>query len=236
MVPRTDSVPREDMYTSPLSPYSAKRVAIRDLTVPPMPILNIPPSPPGPASSESDKKFQHFLELKKQGIHFNDKLANSSALKNPYLLQKLMDHAGLHEQDQYSFTFSENLLNPRGFPPWTYKEELARSQQVVAKKKEEERAKAPHESIEFVSAAGAGSSGKGSTTTVNNGVGVVQGSAAERVMAGMDSGWTRSPQRSAQSVRTDYDHKSGILNNNNNNGPSRGIPRSPKRHKRSRSR
>ena len=233
IVPQTDSVPREDMQTTLLSPYSAKRAAIRDLTVPPMPILNIPPSPPGSPLPENEKKFQHFLELKKQGIHFNEKLANSSALKNPNLLQKLMDHAGLDEQDQYSFTFSENLFSPRKFPPWAYKEELARSQQIVAKKKEEERAKAPHENIEFVSAAGSGPSGKGSTTTVNNGVRGVQGSAAERVMAGMDGASTISPQRSAQSVRSEHNRRSGIPNKN---GPSRGIPSSPKRRKRSRSR
>ena len=224
IVPQTDSVPREDMQTTPLSPYSAKRAAIRDLTVPPMPILNIPPSPPGSPSPENEEKFQHFLELKKQGIHFNEKLANSSALKNPNLLQKLTDHAGLDEQDQYSFTFSEKIFNPREFPPWAYKEELARSQQVVAKKKEEQRAKAPHESIEFVSEAGSGPSGKGSTTA-NNGVRGIQGSAAERVMAGMDWGSTRSPQRSAQSVRSEHDRR-----------VSRGIPSSPRRRKRSRSR
>src|SRR5438132_953822 len=57
------------------SPYSTSRSLIRDLTLPPYPNLDIPQSPPGSPPPELTQKFAQFLELKKQGVHFNDKLA-----------------------------------------------------------------------------------------------------------------------------------------------------------------
>ena len=121
-----------------------------------------------------DAKINHFLNLKKRGIHFNSKLAASSALKNPGLLPKLMDSAGLTDQnDQYKTTLPEDLWSPAGFPPWAYKEELARSQQEVAKKKEAEKRGMGRE---FVSA---------TNDTADSGRPGRNASAAERVMAGL---------------------------------------------------
>ncbi|KAJ6155043.1 hypothetical protein N7470_005609 [Penicillium chermesinum] len=48
-----------------------------------VPNLDIPPSPPGSPDPAANAKFQHFLSLKHQGVHFNAKLATSSSLKNP---------------------------------------------------------------------------------------------------------------------------------------------------------
>lgn len=163
------------------------------MTLPPIPNLDIPPSPPGSPRPEMDNKFAHFLELKKQGIHFNDKLARSSALKNPVLLQKLMDFAGLEEPDQYASTLPKEVWDPAGFPTWAYKEELVKSQQEMQKKMEEEKARMQRDSIEFVSATSSAQSSRGGTPASS---GVARGlrvSAAERVMAGLDRERTRSP-------------------------------------------
>ena len=179
-----------------------------------------------------DKKIRHFLELKKQGVHFNDKLANSSALKNPSLLQKLMDFSGLDEADQYSTTLREDVWNPQGFPTWAYKEELAKSQQEVSKKKEEERARLQRESIDFVPATNSGHASRGGTPAANTGAKGVRGSAAERVMAGLDRGGTSSPQRGTRRTGSDFDRRGGSYSG----AQSVAVSRSPKRPKRSRSR
>ncbi|KAI4157831.1 MAG: hypothetical protein LQ342_007975 [Letrouitia transgressa] len=84
------------------TPYSSKQALIRNLTLPPIPSLDIPPSPPGSPPPNIERKFENFIELKKQNVHFNQKLASSSALKNPMLLKKLMKSAGLEETDQYA--------------------------------------------------------------------------------------------------------------------------------------
>ncbi|KAL9061698.1 MAG: hypothetical protein Q9206_000377 [Seirophora lacunosa] len=122
--------------------------------MPIMPNFDIPPSPPGSPIPGMEQKFEHFLQLKKQGIHFNEKLARSSALKNPALLQKLMASAGLEENDQYLVALPQTLLDPLGFPEWAYKENLAKSQQQFLNREERSKLRRQRESIEFVAPAG----------------------------------------------------------------------------------
>lgn len=157
--------------------------------MPPVPNFDIPPSPPGSPPPATEKKFAHFLQLKKQGVHFNEKLAKSSALKNPSLMQKLMDFADISEADQYTTTLSKDIWDPHGFPQWAYKEELAKSQQKVLKKKEEEKLGGPRE---FVPAAASGDSSRNGTPSTAPRTAPM--SAAERVMAGLDRGRSNSPQ------------------------------------------
>ena len=174
----------QEALSEALSPYSASRATIRNLTMPPVPNFDIPPSPPGSPPLKSTKKFDRFLELKKQSIHFNAKLAESSALRNPTLFQKLMDFAGLDEQSQYVTALPDELAVPTKFPAWVYADQLNRKQEEMAKRKAEERKGKP---VEFVRASGAeaaSSSGGGTPSgSGRRGQGV---SAAERVMAGLD--------------------------------------------------
>ncbi len=172
------------------SPYSLNRSIMRDLTLPPVPNLDIPPSPPGTPPPSTTAKFTHFLELKKQGVHFNEKLARSSALKNPSLLQKLMDFAGISEPEQYATALPEEIWNPVDFPPWAYKEELAKSQQEILTRKDEEKRQAQRQALEFVPAGG---DPPGSRASAEIGRGGGGRSAAERVMAGLDRERSRTP-------------------------------------------
>ena len=185
----------------PQSPFSINRAIIRDLTLPVAPNLDIPLSPPGSPLSGIDKKFEGFLDLKHKGIHFNEKLARSSALKNPSLLKKLMDFAGMKEDEQYLSTLPKELWDPTGFPNWTYKEKLAESHQEVLKQQARERAKTQRESIEFVSASASGESSRAGTPASTSSK-VLRGSAAERVMAGLDRERLKSPQTSALPSRS----------------------------------
>ena len=180
---------------------------IRDLTLPAIPNLDIPPSPPGSPPPGIDEKFSHFLELKKQGVHFNEKLARSTALKNPSLLKKLMGFAGIEEDEQYATTLSDDLWEPAGFPSWAYKEELAKSQQEVLKQKEQERARNQRESIEFVSTSVSGNSSRAATPSGLGATKGLRGSAAERIMAGLDRDRVRSPQTSNLATRSGNDRK-----------------------------
>ena len=208
-----------------MSPYSANCAAIRNLTLPTVPNLDIPPSPAGSPPPGMDKKFEHFLELKKQGVHFNEKLAKSSALKNPSLLQKLMVSAGVDEEDQYNTTLPVEIWNPKGFPPWAYKEELAKSQQEITRKREEDSSRLQRESIGFVSATN-------TEESIRNGTQGSKASAAERVMAGLDRERTKSIQGGHGIAKRDIESR---VSRFDNDGSVR-HPSSPKRRKRSRSR
>ena len=200
------SIPSEELVENegdlaPQSPYTANYNMIRNMTLPTVPNLEIPPSPPGSPSPGIEKKFAHFLELKKKGVHFNEKLARSSALKNPALLQKLMASAGMEDGDQYETTLPKSLWDPSGFPPWAYKEELAQSQQKVLARKEEERKKAKRDAIDFVSASASEQSSRAHTPAKEGGS-RSKGSATERVMAGLNRDQGKSPQMSNLASRS----------------------------------
>ena len=215
----------KDTLSAPSSPYTSMRAAIRNLTLPTIPNLDIPPSPPGSPAPGADEKFAHFLELKKQGVHFNAKLASSSALKNPSLLPKLMDFAGLEEQHQCATTLPKDLWDPMDFPEWAYKERLAQSQQIVSKKREEEKTKVSRESIDFVSATTSDQSSRGGTPGIGPSTKVMRGSAAERVMAGL-----HREQKAAPGLRSKMERRGGRTDSSRSGESSR----SPKRRKRSR--
>jgi hypothetical protein len=180
----------------PQSPYSANRALLRDLTLPTVPNYDIPPSPPGSPIASTNAKFKHFLDLKKQGIHFNEKLSRSSALKNPSLMQKLMDFADIDEAGQYATTLSKELWDPEAFPEYAYKEELAKSQQKILKRREEQKLRGQREAVNFVPASASGESSRSGTPRASAGTGLRTGqkSAAERIMAGLDRGRSNSPQ------------------------------------------
>ena len=98
----------------------------------------------------------------------------------------------MEEGDQYATTLPKDVWDPSGFPAWAFKEELAKSQQEILKKREEARARQQRESIEFISPAAAAKSGGGGSASEASSKGF-RGSAAERVMAGLDRDRTRSP-------------------------------------------
>ncbi|KAE8400057.1 nucleophile aminohydrolase [Aspergillus pseudonomiae] len=139
-------------HFSERSRLSNSRTLIHDLTLPPVPNLDIPLSPPGSPNSNVNAKFAHFLSLKKQGVHFNEKLAFSASLKNPSLLKKMMEHAGIDDQMQYFTSLPPEVWNVSGLPRWGFKEELFKSQKKFHQKAEEQWSADQRETIEFVAA------------------------------------------------------------------------------------
>lgn len=124
------------MSQAPGSPYTTTRNIIHDLTLPTVPDLDIPPSPPGSPPPGLNKKFEQFLALKKQGVHFNAKLENSAALKNPSVMDKLMGFVGVEGKTQYETTLGGEIWDPSSFPDSVYKTGLRRSQERLEKGKE----------------------------------------------------------------------------------------------------
>ncbi|MCJ1470113.1 hypothetical protein MMC07_008758 [Pseudocyphellaria aurata] len=204
--PSLSGIPANANTPDARSPYSTHRSLIHGLTLPVKGNFDIPPSPPGSPPAALDKKFEHFLDLKKQGVHFNEKLARSSALKNPSLLPKLMKFAGVEERDQYATTLPKDIWNPAAFPKWAYKEELANFQQGISKKRGKLESRLHRESIEFVP----GNSSKGVTPASDAGSKWPRGSVAERVMAGLNKQSTGScVVHSSSSIRADSERRGG---------------------------
>ncbi|KAK8056763.1 hypothetical protein PG993_001990 [Apiospora rasikravindrae] len=163
--PPLEDAPIEDeesaLVLPPGSPYSASRALLRNLTLPRVPNMDIPPSPPGSPPPGISKKFEQFLELKKNGVHFNSKIAQSSALKNPGLMDKLMNFVEMDHKGQYQTTLGADLWDAAAFPREAYKEGLRQSQVDIG----QARARKQGAPVEFVTA----SRGSRETTPVQKG-------------------------------------------------------------------
>ncbi|KAL8790527.1 MAG: hypothetical protein Q9213_000549 [Squamulea squamosa] len=168
-----------------------------------MAATDIPPSPPGSPPPGISHKFEHFMQLKKQRMHFNDKLAGTSALKNPMLLQKLMSSVGLTASDQYATTLPEDVWDPTAFPAWAYKEELAKSQLDIASREEDEKRQTRRDTVDFVPATHAGNVDLGGTPATALGLKGKGVSAAERAAASLDLDGSRAQQELNGRVRRD---------------------------------
>ncbi|KAG5958985.1 hypothetical protein E4U57_000998 [Claviceps arundinis] len=141
-----------DPTKPPSSPYSSTRAIMHDLTLPSLPNLTIPSSPPGSPPPATTKKFQQFLHLKRQGTHFNSKLESSTALRNPSLTDKLLSFVDVTGPAQYETTVSLDLYNPTSFPAYAHRDKLRKSREVLIKEREGEKVTA--RGVDFVSASG----------------------------------------------------------------------------------
>ncbi|PHH61289.1 hypothetical protein CDD81_519 [Ophiocordyceps australis] len=154
--PQDDSAPLQDGNTDPLeepqSPYSTSRALIHDLTLPAYPDLDIPPSPPGSPPARTTKKFEQFLALKQKGVHFNTKLEESTALRNPGVMDKLLDFVELEGAQQYETTLSHDLWNPSGFPESAHTNKLKKLHEGSKRLKARQRPPGSRTSITFAPA------------------------------------------------------------------------------------
>ncbi|KAL5121839.1 hypothetical protein ACEQ8H_000054 [Pleosporales sp. CAS-2024a] len=163
----TVSPPPQDGHVAdslpPGSPYTSNRALIHSLTLPTVPNFNIAPSPPGSPPQKASTKFAQFLDLKGKDQHFNQRLEASSVLRDAGHLRKLLDFAGISEEEQYASALPEDLALPTVFPDWAYAEELKASQKQIWKTREQHKSKRPREAVEFVSATSSASSSRAAT-------------------------------------------------------------------------
>jgi hypothetical protein len=204
--------------------------SLKTASLPPLiPNPDIPPSPPGSPDPVANKKFEHFLALKKDGLHFNEKLASSSSLRNPSLLSKMMEHAGIDDKAQYATSLPTDIWDLSALPAWTFKEELNKSQQDIRRKFEEKRT-AHREAIDFVSGGTSAESSRAGTPAG----GKLRQSAAERIMSGL-SRENKSPRTTETGRRHELDRRPRLPEQGA--GQKRHRSRSPSgRRRRSRSR
>ncbi|PWY76168.1 hypothetical protein BO70DRAFT_363726 [Aspergillus heteromorphus CBS 117.55] len=142
--------------------FPASRTLIHDLTLPPVPNLDIPPSPPGSPDPAANAKISHFLSLKKQGMHFNEKLAGSASLRNPSLIRKMMDHAGIDDQAQYYTSLPLQIRGASDLPRWGFKEELLKAQREI--QAEARKVLGHKDAVQFVAATPGESNLRGSAS------------------------------------------------------------------------
>ncbi|KAG5928482.1 hypothetical protein E4U42_000554 [Claviceps africana] len=132
----------------PSSPYSSTRALMHDLTLPSVPNLAIPSSPPGSPPPATNKKFQQFLHLKRKGTHFNTRLESSMALRNPSLTDKLLSFVDLAGPAQYETTLPRDLYDPGRLPRYAHRDRLRKAREALVKEREAEKVSA--RGVDFV--------------------------------------------------------------------------------------
>ncbi|KAL1840801.1 hypothetical protein VTJ49DRAFT_7700 [Mycothermus thermophilus] len=169
--------PSPTTTNDPPNPQS-RAALLRDLTLPAVPNLDIPPSPPSSprtasASEALTARVSSLLKAKRtNNVHFNTRLAGSKGMRDPGVTDKLLRFSGI-ETDfssssaaaaaedergeagggdpaiaQYQTVLPASVYNPSGFPAWAYRPALRRAQDRAAK----ERERGKGERVEFVSA------------------------------------------------------------------------------------
>lgn len=125
-------------------------------------------------------------------MHFNEKLANSSQLRNPGLFQKLCKFADIGDREQYADALPPDLSLLPDFPPWAYGEQLNKKQADLQRRRDEGKKSGARR--EFVgaanSSAGVSSTGSGSRSSTPTGRPnkVAKLSTAEKIMGGQSPG------------------------------------------------
>lgn len=156
----------ETPASAPASPYTSERQRLRDLTMPTHPNFDIPSSPPPPPTNSEEaatlaattKKFERFFELKKNGTHFNQRLQTTSSLRNPSLLPKLMEFAGISVEDSYASTLRNGMAVPVSWPEDCHVEGLIKSNETRERKR-----MAGRDKVDFVSGSKSGGSSAAGT-------------------------------------------------------------------------
>lgn len=137
----------------PKSPYTTTRSLLHSLTLPSHPNTSIPPSPPGSPPPALTSKFDTFLTLKSNPrgpTHFNARLSASVTMRNPGLMDKLLDFVGIDDgPGQYATVLGRECgWDAEAFPAWAYKGQLRRAADRAMK----ERERKVGGMVEFVSA------------------------------------------------------------------------------------
>lgn len=181
----------EEAAMRPSSPYTNLRLRMRDLTQPPTMVADIPPSTPSSPDATAELRIKRFLELKKQGVHFNEDLGKKTTFRNPSLLSTMMDRAGIDEKAQYATSLPKELWDPFNFPQWAYKEGLRKKQEELHDKEEQQKKAMSATGLRKIDWVGGETSADlGKSDTPSDGP---RGSTAERVMAGLNRDRMPSP-------------------------------------------
>ena len=176
---------------------------LRDLTLPAVPNMDIPPSPPrsgSPPAGQSpgrldalSSKLDNFLDMKRRkGVHFNARLAGNAHLRNPALMDKLLVFAGVETSSSTAATDDAAVnaaaaAGPAGeyattlpakvWDPSALPTWASRTPLRRAQEKMQmQRERAKGEAVEFVSAGGPSSSSSRGGTPGAGGAGAGAGS------------------------------------------------------------
>ena len=154
MLPEAD-----ELTAAPLSPYSATATLRRELSMPLVPNFDIAASPPGSPPLGPAKRIKQFLNLQKQGLHFNNSVTEQAGFYNPGAATPLFSHAELRQGDEYMTSLDKKWVDATGLPSWAHKDELRKAIERETARREKEKVGVPREFVPATGENGAVASG-----------------------------------------------------------------------------
>ncbi|KKA29759.1 hypothetical protein TD95_004767 [Thielaviopsis punctulata] len=115
-LPEPEDELQEDSQSEKDVPYEDYRLMLRELTYPTVPKLDFAPSPPGSPDPQAATKVTNMMRMKRNNVHFNLKLEESTAFQNPSITNRLLDFAAVTGDDQYATVLPTALWDPTNFP------------------------------------------------------------------------------------------------------------------------
>ncbi|KDQ07357.1 hypothetical protein BOTBODRAFT_180785 [Botryobasidium botryosum FD-172 SS1] len=106
----------------------------------------IPPESGDPCSPAIEAKVAQFIDLKRQGKHFNDSLMSSHAFRNPHIYAKLVEFVDV---DETATNFPADLWNPLDTQPEWYADKIAKQQKEHAEQVSAAQAAGKRSTISF---------------------------------------------------------------------------------------
>ncbi|KND01481.1 uncharacterized protein SPPG_03282 [Spizellomyces punctatus DAOM BR117] len=85
----------------------------------------IPPEPDDEADEATQAKIAKWLDLKGSGMHFNARLEQTHAFRNPSIMSKLIEYLGL---DETGSNYPKEIYDPHGFPEEAFFDRIAHKQ------------------------------------------------------------------------------------------------------------
>ncbi|KAK9711448.1 SAP30-binding protein, variant 2 [Basidiobolus ranarum] len=140
---------REPEYKFDEDPEYDEYLKFRELLVPKTIVgidnYGIPGEPEDECDPDLQAKIAKWIELKNQGISFNDRLSKNKAFRNPNIYDKFVQFI---ELDETGSNFPSDIYDPKGFPPEAYSNEIEKLQKLRAE--ERSRRQQQRAEIEFV--------------------------------------------------------------------------------------
>ncbi|PVU98717.1 hypothetical protein BB559_001323 [Furculomyces boomerangus] len=92
--------------------------------------------PEGECDKALNEKFKHWLDLKKQGYHFNEQLQRNKNFRNPNIYTKFLEHLDIKETGT---NFPKDIFDPDRFPDNIYYDKLNEQRTINEQKRVQEK-------------------------------------------------------------------------------------------------
>ncbi|KAI8824457.1 HCNGP-like protein-domain-containing protein [Fimicolochytrium jonesii] len=96
--------------------------------------MDIPSEPDGEPNPITQAKIEKWLAIKASGTHFNDRLEQTHAFRNPSIMSKLIEYLDL---DELGSNYPKDIFDPHSFPKEAFFDQIAQAQDTLQQQQQQ---------------------------------------------------------------------------------------------------